>query len=85
MTSSVQRAIGRCVLSALVSAVLAGCGSNNPGPVPDAANASDVYFAQDAAKVPDSAIDHSIALDTISSDTALPPDIAASDVPLPGI
>ena len=84
MTSSVQRAIGRCVLSALVSAVLAGCGSNNPGPVPDAANASDVYFAQDAAKVPDSAIDHSIALDTISSDTALPPDIAASDVPATG-
>ena len=84
MTCAIKRAIGRCVLSALVSAALAGCSSNSPGPVPDAAIAGDAYVAHDVTSVVDSPSDHSIAPDTISSDTAPPPDIAPGDVPVAG-
>jgi serpin B len=82
MACSIRGATGRWVLSALVSAVLAGCAANSPGPAPDAATASDAHLAQDATRVPDSASDHSIAPDTIPSDIAAPSDVAPGDVPV---
>ena len=81
MTCSAQRAIGRCVLYALVSAALAGCGSNNPSTIPYA-SAGDASWAQDAISVPDSSSDYSVAPDTISSDTTPAPDTATSDAPV---
>jgi serpin B len=84
MTGSIRRAFSRWVLSALVSAVLAGCGSNNSAPMPDAATSRDTHLPDDAAGGPDGASDHSIAPDTISRDTTPPHDIAPGDAPVAG-
>jgi len=75
MTHSI---IGRCVLVALLTVALAGCGSNNPSPVPDAAGAIDTHLAP----APDVASDHSIAADASPIDTTLAPDVAPSDAPV---
>ena len=81
MTCSLQGGIDRRFFLVLVSAALAGCGSNNPRPGPDAAIASDAYLTRDTTSVPDSPTDRSVALDTISSDATPPPDFAG-DTPV---